>query len=563
MLMMVETVGMSMLKSSSGPIDSAWALLKAPEEGLNELQDAMSSHLSSLSEPEHLFVHTINHAIRGMSPENQQRMGQQVEELLKPHMDNLPQILSSMHGKMPIHGNQGRLRKSIEFQLRKGFWDTAKKIGGAALTVGAIAGMIAFPGVIPLVFAVDAINRSQGSKGSIIGEGFKSIGKYIAQPLVNQFFGEGTMDIDTDWGSVGVIGLNDEAYIGGHIGATSGFVDPVLGHKWSESEDVGWGTRLMHIGAAAASAFSPGTYLRAGRAATGATTGAIAGTVAPRLTASAQRSGAATRAGREAAEDASHGMMGLYADDVGREATEATALQTRRGEWGESLRDFANQRRFGGPDAHWTNLGVANPISTPAAMGWRALQAAGPTGGTSLLFGTAANYLTPDIQPGTDWDPSGATTSGSGSGSMPHSYGGGPAGTHASPYGQGDIHTGHSERTGLATLHSEAGGHRPTGHWTELDEAVGTGSYGSQFQMGEDMEIGDRMLKELTEMMYKAATCPCGKAPCICKEYKNKKDDKKKPAHGMVIVIGTKAGPGPSTDGKRDKLDSEKDEKDE
>ena len=60
------------------------------------------------------------------------------------------------------------------------------------------------------------------------------------------------------------------------------------------------------------------------------------------------------------------------------------------------------------------------------------------------------------------------------------------------------------------------------------------------------MKIGDRMLKELTEMMYKT-----------------KKDDKKKPAHGMVIVIGTKAGPGPSTDGKRDKLDSEKDEKDE
>ena len=45
--------------------------------------------------------------------------------------------------------------------------------------------------------------------------------------------------------------------------------------------------------------------------------------------------------------------------------------------------------------------------------------------------------------------------------------------------------------------------------------------------------------------------------------YKTKKDDKKKPAHGMVIVIGTKAGPGPSTDGKRDKLDSEKEEKDE
>ena len=32
----------------------------------------------------------------------------------------------------------------------------------------------------------------------------------------------------------------------------------------------------------------------------------------------------------------------------------------------------------------------------------------------------------------------------------------------------------------------------------------------------------------------------------------------KKPAHGMVIVIGSKAGPGPSKDGKREKVDSEK-----
>ena len=32
----------------------------------------------------------------------------------------------------------------------------------------------------------------------------------------------------------------------------------------------------------------------------------------------------------------------------------------------------------------------------------------------------------------------------------------------------------------------------------------------------------------------------------------------KKPAHGMVIVIGSKAGPGPSKDGKREKVDSDK-----
>ena len=46
MLMMVETVGMSMLKLSSGPIESAWALLKAPEEGLD--YDMMEQILSRL-----------------------------------------------------------------------------------------------------------------------------------------------------------------------------------------------------------------------------------------------------------------------------------------------------------------------------------------------------------------------------------------------------------------------------------------------------------------------------------------------------------------------------------
>lgn len=58
----------------------------------------------------------------------------------------------------------------------------------------------------------------------------------------------------------------------------------------------------------------------------------------------------------------------------------------------------------------------------------------------------------------------------------------------------------------------------------------------------------------------KKAECPtCGKKDCIGKgSCVAKKDDKKKPAHGMVIVIGSKAGPGPYKDGKREKLDSEK-----
>ena len=72
-------------------------------------------------------------------------------------------------------------------------------------------------------------------------------------------------------------------------------------------------------------------------------------------------------------------------------------------------------------------------------------------------------------------------------------------------------------------------------------------------QKGDNMfreNIGEELLKEAKERM--------DKAHCMTEQKADDKDGKKKPAHGMVIVIGSKAGPGPSTDGKRDKLDSEK-----
>ena len=87
------------------------------------------------------------------------------------------------------------------------------------------------------------------------------------------------------------------------------------------------------------------------------------------------------------------------------------------------------------------------------------------------------------------------------------------------------------------------------------------------FGKGETMTFthydGNIMLRKTLEDLDKMhcatakADCPkCGK-DCKCDE-KKKADDKKgkKPAHGMVIVIGSKgSGPGPSTDGKRDSKD--------
>jgi len=99
--------------------------------------------------------------------------------------------------------------------------------------------------------------------------------------------------------------------------------------------------------------------------------------------------------------------------------------------------------------------------------------------------------------------------------------------------------------------------------FSEFEGQSEFGGFGTQ--KGEIMFVnnkGNEIKKEVTDLMYKAKCAECGKEGCIGKMHcgTTKADDKKKPAHGMVIVIGSKAGPGPSKDGKREKLDSEKKE---
>jgi len=79
-------------------------------------------------------------------------------------------------------------------------------------------------------------------------------------------------------------------------------------------------------------------------------------------------------------------------------------------------------------------------------------------------------------------------------------------------------------------------------------------------QKGTPMSLGNNLINSTLGVMerniMKASVCErCGKKGCVNKMHcmtKADDDKKKKPAHGMVIVIGSKAGPGPSTNGKRD-----------
>ena len=111
--------------------------------------------------------------------------------------------------------------------------------------------------------------------------------------------------------------------------------------------------------------------------------------------------------------------------------------------------------------------------------------------------------------------------------------------------------------------------------WSKGGTAVATGeemNIANRLLKSDDMfenRLGNEMMNDVKYRIHKSncgtelkAECPaCGKKDCVGKAHcMAKADDKKKPAHGMVIVIGSKAGPGPSKDGKRQKLDSEKKE---
>jgi len=111
--------------------------------------------------------------------------------------------------------------------------------------------------------------------------------------------------------------------------------------------------------------------------------------------------------------------------------------------------------------------------------------------------------------------------------------------------------------------------------WSKGGTAVATGeemNIANRLLKSDNMfenRLGNEMMNDVKYRIHKSncgtelkAECPaCGKKDCVGKAHcMAKADDKKKPAHGMVIVIGSKAGPGPSKDGKRQKLDSEKKE---
>jgi len=567
MLMMVETVGMSMYKLSSGPINAAWALLKAPEGGLDE---RMLAQIFQNMPPElQERAHAVSQAMGQIDPEKASFMENQSKKLLEAH--GLDNVLEQSHALK----DPSMVRRSLPLDI---------------IYEGRIAKF--FPLVIGAIFVADAVLRSQGQKTSYIGatlhEAAHKVGLTAEGP---------------DWASTRE--YDDEA----------SFIDP-LGGKHGAIEDPTWYESLgMGVASGASALINPFALVGGGARAAGRASGSV-GRAAQRGVGRGQQSagrflerlgegGTAARQQRRIAQDTANvgsveeiaSRMPLptnatgAASRLGPEAASRRAINTRlanaEAEQARRLGRYADFRQaeiaaggLRGPVAQggvafqrrgaeniaqanrsaaerladyekWAAatrgtgvMGRANRLAGAGARTnypWRAAQALSIAGAPQALAGLAATWgasQMPNVNPST-------------AGYSPHDSGGfGMANT-----GQGG--------GGTAIGHQVHGVGNQTGAQTKRQNIWEGQEWGQQYAKGENMKIGDRMLKELTEMMYKAATCPCGKTPCICKEYKNKKDDKKKPAHGMVIIIGSKAGPGPSTDGKRDKLDSEKDDKDE
>ena len=359
------------------------------------------------------------------------------------------------------------------------------------------------------------------------------------------------MNIETNWDSIGVPGLNDEAYMGGHFGAYSGYVDPIFGMRGEmhNTENMPWTERAKHIGVASLSAVNPANLLRAGT-----TTAKFAGASAAKVSGAGRLAGkSGAKATTRMGDDAAKAAEAKYLDDLiqagkvpappkgmapsqgaltpqQRAVMESQSAAARSGAKSGRTR-FAEATKHPGKTAARSWRAGAPKIGTRVAG--RALQSFGGT--TGVDWEDARKFIggifNPDM-PNVDIDTGGFGGAPNQAGSaMGSSFGGAAAGAGAgrlaSGYGNMGIDNKHGNMTGREAIwQGKEWGHK----------------FGAPVATGEYMKIGERMLKEVKDKMYKDA----------------KKG--KKPAHGMVIVISSKAGPGPSKDGKREKLDSEKEE---
>ena len=367
------------------------------------------------------------------------------------------------------------------------------------------------------------------------------------------------------WRGAGGRFTDDQGKFRPNMGGNAKMVDPLTGGLIAEKElGSSFGDRALGGLVGATQAINPFSYVRgAGAAARGAgVAGAKLGArrAGSRLAARGANADAARR--RVAAVEAAGDVAPVSAfkpiqtidyrtltPQMQRQTALRSSAQQARNLTAPGLQTRAaqNLQRVGQSPTRYT---PANRMGAGMATLGRGVQQAAPA------LGVVGAYLAQEAADNYSVDPN---TSGFGGYGGASSFGSGQYGMGAQGAGAGGF-GGADNFSGVGNRDSSLTGRQDI--WSGKEN---TQQFGGQIATGENMKIGERMLKQVEDMMYKAVCSACGKKDCVGKAHCGtlKADDKKKPAHGMVIVIGTKAGPGPSKNGKREKLDSEKDKKEE
>ena len=442
-----------MWSSSSIPTNAAWAVLK--ESGgrgnydLTRIMDpkdveAAANYTANLPSEKQEIMQKIGEAFYNLPDNAKGQLVASAHRLIDEHRGNLGSVLARAPEEMP---------ESIEpgtFKINK-----------------------LVPLIIGVVFALDALNRSQGAKASLVGNVFTDIGNEIVE-----YSGGGSNFLgETDYGDV--FEWED----------TASYINPITGEPIGEPiEDPSIWQRVSR-GAVSAfgSLINPFAVVGAGARASGRATGAA--------------SEGLTRLGGKATQGAGKklGVKGMQTEGAEAVARAGRNKTTRLEELG----------KFHDATGGTGKYGKLNRLTGAGSRGnypLRALQGAAHSPGIRELAGTIAAGTIPQ-------------------GSSPNIQGTASATPSAGAVGAGMAGVGNRASMGMGDKQIWSG---------EMERQRG-GAYG-QHNKGENMKLGEQLLKETKDKM-------------------DGKSSSKKPAHGMVIVIGTNAGPGPIKDGKRVKKD--------
>ena len=507
--------------SSTYAIDSAWTLLKQEDSpadyDLTQLmsekdKSAATKYMASLSPQRRRIINQIQENFTNLPPDVKGQLTGLSHKLLEQHEGQLSQILP----QSPHAGNQ----------VEKAFFIPALVIG--------------------TVLALDAINTSQGAKASLVGNVFADAGNTISAAVGGppKLFGE------TNYSDV--FDYENQASV----------VNPLTGREHMVNDDPGFFERLGK-GALSAGLSFVNPFAVAGAGAKGISR--VAGKANQKLGQSAGK------AVSQIGEKISQSRLAQRGTDKARQKAVANApsvemqqiardgARGRVDRLGQSIQGKGRQITDSANATQAQRVTDFNQAVTPGAL-------AGGGRTSNVLYRPTQMFTRTPVGQGLNPNlplallstygmsklPQ-APTTGFGAQSQMGAVGAAPT--------QGTQVSGNADPYALREIYNPKAGSAFEGQ----KEFGGLG-----VQKGDNMfrkNIGEELLSEAAYRLHKAhcgtelkADCPkgCKGCPECDGDNKKKADDKKKPAHGMVIVIGSKAGPGPSKDGKREKLDSEK-----